>query len=139
MTTTTTPGTPAAQPSSAYRWLVLVVISLAMFGNYYIYDSIAPIADILKSDLGFTDEKTIDKRCQGFRVQKTGHTAGNHKRTTAGSIAGFQGDPGAVQNVEQIGVVVFKRDGKGDDVGIGQGSVRLHGGWPCLFRCVRFR
>jgi MFS family permease len=50
--------TPAAasQPSSAYRWLVLTVISLAMFGNYYIYDSIAPIADILKSDLGFSDE-----------------------------------------------------------------------------------
>jgi MFS family permease len=46
----------APQPSSAYRWLVLVVISLAMFGNYYIYDSIAPIADILKSDLGFSDE-----------------------------------------------------------------------------------
>ncbi|MBT8039777.1 MAG: MFS transporter [Gammaproteobacteria bacterium] len=49
-------GTPATQPSSAYRWLVLVVISLAMFGNYYIYDSIAPIADILKSELGFSDE-----------------------------------------------------------------------------------
>jgi MFS family permease len=47
---------PASQPSSVYRWLVLIVISLAMFGNYYIYDSIAPIADILKSDLGFTDE-----------------------------------------------------------------------------------
>ena len=44
------------EPPRAYRWLVLVFISLAMFGNYYIYDSIAPIADILKSDLGFTDE-----------------------------------------------------------------------------------
>jgi nitrate/nitrite transporter NarK len=54
MTDTAVPATP--QPSSAYRWLVLVVISLAMFGNYYIYDSIAPIADLLKSDLGFTDE-----------------------------------------------------------------------------------
>lgn len=43
------------QPSPAYRWLVLVVISVAMFGNYYVYDSIAPIADLLKSDLGFTD------------------------------------------------------------------------------------
>jgi len=52
MTDTTTPGT---QPSPAYRWLVLVVISVAMFGNYYVYDSIAPIADILKSELGFTD------------------------------------------------------------------------------------
>ena len=46
----------ASQPSPAYRWLVLVVISLAMFGNYYIYDSIAPIADILKSELNFSDE-----------------------------------------------------------------------------------
>jgi predicted MFS family arabinose efflux permease len=43
------------EPPAAYRWLVLVVISLAMFANYYVYDSIAPIADILKSDLGFTD------------------------------------------------------------------------------------
>ena len=47
---------PALQPSSAYRWLVLIVISMATFGNYYVYDSIAPIADILKSDLGFSDE-----------------------------------------------------------------------------------
>jgi MFS family permease len=43
------------QPSSMYRWVVLVVISLAMFANYYVYDSIAPIADLLKSELGFTD------------------------------------------------------------------------------------
>lgn len=48
----------AAKPSPPplYRWLVLFFISLAMFGNYYVYDSIAPIADILKSQLGFTDE-----------------------------------------------------------------------------------
>ena len=46
----------APQPSSMYRWVVLIVISLAMFANYYVYDSIAPIADILKSELGFSDE-----------------------------------------------------------------------------------
>ncbi len=45
----------APQPSSMYRWVVLVVISLAMFANYYVYDSIAPIADLLKSELGITD------------------------------------------------------------------------------------
>jgi len=45
-----------SEPEKYYRWLVLAFISLAMFGNYYIYDSIAPIADILKSQLGFTDE-----------------------------------------------------------------------------------
>jgi len=43
------------EPPKAFRWVVLVVISLAMFANYYVYDSIAPIADILKADLGFTD------------------------------------------------------------------------------------
>ncbi|MCF8298251.1 MAG: MFS transporter [Melioribacteraceae bacterium] len=44
------------RPSVLYRWTVLIFISLAMFGNYYIYDSIAPIADMLKSELAFTDE-----------------------------------------------------------------------------------
>jgi MFS family permease len=44
-------------PSLMYRWLVLIFISLAMFGNYYIYDSIAPIADLLKSQLNYSDEQ----------------------------------------------------------------------------------
>lgn len=44
-------------PPRWYRWLVLVVISLAMFGNYYVYDSIAPVADLLKAERGFTDEQ----------------------------------------------------------------------------------
>lgn len=44
------------KPSPLYRYLVLVFMSLAMFGNYYVYDSIAPIADMLKSSLLFTDE-----------------------------------------------------------------------------------
>jgi MFS family permease len=43
------------RPTPLYRWMVLIFVSLAMFGNYYIYDSIAPIADMLKADLGFTD------------------------------------------------------------------------------------
>jgi MFS family permease len=42
-------------PPSWYRWTVLVVISLAMFGNYYVYDAISPIADLLKSQLNFSD------------------------------------------------------------------------------------
>ena len=43
------------KPSVFYRWIVLIFVSLAMFGNYYVYDSIAPIADMLKSELGFSD------------------------------------------------------------------------------------
>jgi MFS family permease len=42
-------------PPPFFRWFVLVVISLAMFGNYYIYDSISPLADVLASQLGFSD------------------------------------------------------------------------------------
>lgn len=49
----TTHALPA--PPAAFRWLVLVVISLAMFGNYYVYDAISPLADVLQSQLGFTD------------------------------------------------------------------------------------
>ena len=35
--------------------MVLIMISLAMFGNYYVYDSISPLADLLKTELNFTD------------------------------------------------------------------------------------
>jgi len=42
-------------PPAAFRWAVLVFISLAMFGNYYVYDAVSPIADLLKSQLGFSD------------------------------------------------------------------------------------
>ena len=43
------------QPSSFLRWTALLLISLAMMGNYYIYDSISPLADLLKTQLGFSD------------------------------------------------------------------------------------
>ncbi len=46
---------PLPQPPRAFRWTVLVLISLAMFGNYYIYDAISPLADLLALQLGFTD------------------------------------------------------------------------------------
>lgn len=42
------------RPSVSYRWMVLVFISLAQGGNYYIYDSINPLEDIFKRQLGFT-------------------------------------------------------------------------------------
>ena len=43
------------EPSKFYRWVVLVFVSMAMFGNYYIYDSISPLADLLSKQLGFSD------------------------------------------------------------------------------------
>jgi MFS family permease len=43
------------EPSRLYRWLVLIFVSLAMFGSYYVYDALSPLADVLKQQLGFTD------------------------------------------------------------------------------------
>ncbi|MGA9117558.1 MAG: MFS transporter [Bacteroidota bacterium] len=44
------------EPPRRHRWLVLFLISLPMFGNYYAYDSTGPIFDLLKSQAQFTDE-----------------------------------------------------------------------------------
>lgn len=43
------------EPPALLRWVVLAVVSFAMFGNYYIYDSISPLADLLVKQLNFTD------------------------------------------------------------------------------------
>jgi MFS family permease len=45
------------EPSKGYRWLVLLFVSLPMFGNYYIYDSINPVTDLMKAQLHFTDQQ----------------------------------------------------------------------------------
>jgi MFS family permease len=45
------------EPPPYFRWAVLVFVSLAMFGNYYPYDAVAPVADLLASQLGFSDEQ----------------------------------------------------------------------------------
>jgi MFS family permease len=36
--------------------MVLMVVSLAMFGNYYFYDALSPLADVLQRQLHFSDE-----------------------------------------------------------------------------------
>ena len=48
------PETPRPEPSRLYRWLVLIFVSLAMAGNYYIYDSINALERIFIDNLGFS-------------------------------------------------------------------------------------
>lgn len=43
-----------AEPSALFRWMILLFVSLAMFGNYYVYDSISPLADLLAKQLNFS-------------------------------------------------------------------------------------
>src|SRR5271169_4128525 len=54
MSATYLPVAERPQPSKMYRWLVLIFVSLAMFGNYYIYDSINPLERIFLEQLGFS-------------------------------------------------------------------------------------
>jgi MFS family permease len=36
-------------------WTILVLVSAAMYGNFYVYDSIGPLADLLQRQRGFSD------------------------------------------------------------------------------------
>jgi MFS family permease len=42
-------------PPALLRWLILILLGIGLFGNYYVYDSIAPLAKILEQQLGFSD------------------------------------------------------------------------------------
>jgi MFS family permease len=61
-----TPAAGCASPSrpvaierdvSITRWWILALLSLVIAGNYYAYDSIAPVADLLRSGRGFTQQQ----------------------------------------------------------------------------------
>ena len=49
-----TQGTSATD-NPATKWWFLGFASAALFGNYYVYDAIGPVADMLNRELGFTD------------------------------------------------------------------------------------
>jgi MFS family permease len=51
------PSTAPTQPSASFRWLVLLACSVAMFGNYYVFDALYPVAPLLQEQLGFTDQQ----------------------------------------------------------------------------------
>jgi MFS family permease len=41
-------------PPAFYRWLVLLVVALAMFANYYVFDAMNPVGPLLEAQLGYT-------------------------------------------------------------------------------------
>src|SRR5579862_2085971 len=49
-------GDPRPEPTKFYRWLVLACVSLSMFGNYYFYDALEPLAKLLQDQLHFSDQ-----------------------------------------------------------------------------------
>src|ERR1700741_3180675 len=46
---------PDQSRSARIAWLVLALNSIANFGNFYVYDSIGPVADLLQQQRGFSD------------------------------------------------------------------------------------
>ncbi len=48
---------PAPLPPAAVRWFAFALLCVAMFGNYYVYDSIGPVAELLDRQLGFKDRE----------------------------------------------------------------------------------
>jgi MFS family permease len=44
-------------PPASYRWLVLLACSLAMFGNYYVFDALYPVTPLLEKAFGLSGEQ----------------------------------------------------------------------------------
>lgn len=42
----------STSPNARQRWWALLLVSLAMFGNYYAYDALNPVVDLLRSQRG---------------------------------------------------------------------------------------
>lgn len=45
------------QESHWWRWLVLLTVSLVMFGSYYVYDALSPINDYMQKGMGINNEQ----------------------------------------------------------------------------------
>ena len=48
------PTAAPAAPRAFYRWLVLIAVSLGMFGDYYVFDALNPVGPLLESQRGFS-------------------------------------------------------------------------------------
>lgn len=56
MNTAQTASVQRLEPTKFFRWTALFWLSLAMFGNYFIFDAINPLVDLFKTQLGFSNE-----------------------------------------------------------------------------------
>jgi MFS family permease len=51
------PGDKSTINTTVYGWWILALTSVLMLGNYYVYDSIGPVAAQLADELGFSDSQ----------------------------------------------------------------------------------
>ncbi len=50
-------NTSAREEKHWWRWLILLIVSLVMFGSYYIYDSLSPINDYIQQNMGLDNAR----------------------------------------------------------------------------------
>jgi len=50
-------GADRPLPSVAYRWAVLLSMGVAVYGSYYAFDAVGPLAPVLSRQLQFTDSE----------------------------------------------------------------------------------
>ena len=63
--------------------------------------------------LALAQEEGVHKRRQGLGVEESGHAAGQHQGVAGAALRGQQGNPGALQDLQDVRVVGLKGDGKG--------------------------
>jgi MFS family permease len=49
--------TALPRPTPTQRWIALILVSLAMFGNYYVYDALGPVVDLMISQIGISNQQ----------------------------------------------------------------------------------
>lgn len=47
----------AAKPPRGFAWVIGALVAIAQFGNYYVYDAVGPVAELLQSQRGFSDSQ----------------------------------------------------------------------------------
>ena len=47
----------ASKDNAATKWWFLAVACIGLFSNYYVYDAVGPLADILNRQLDFSDTR----------------------------------------------------------------------------------
>ncbi|MDD3642056.1 MAG: MFS transporter, partial [Candidatus Krumholzibacteria bacterium] len=48
---------PAREGRRWYRWLILPIISMLLFGSYYVYDVLSPINDFIQEEMGIDNSQ----------------------------------------------------------------------------------
>ena len=69
--------------------------------------------------LGLSDNKTVNKGGYGLGVQESGYPSGEYQGRRLLSFKRPLCNTGGFQERQDVWKVIFKRDGKGDDVKIG--------------------